>query len=128
MLPAEFAKDSLDTDDLCPPYWGKFPIPPRPREDENSQPDLWFSARSTLWALGPSPDPWLEYAPSAIREIALAMALKDLANVTTIASASSELRKAGEALVKQASGRVFEEYCATPVKPHVPGTPHRAIA
>ena len=128
MLPAEFAQDSLDADDLCPPYWVKFPIPPRPRGDEESQPDPWFSAGSTQWTLGPSPDPWLEYAPSAIRELALAMALRDLANVTTIASASSELRKAGEALMKQSSSRIFEEYCATPVKPHVPGSSHKAIA
>jgi hypothetical protein len=126
MLPSEFAKESLDTDDLCPPYLGR-PIPP-PRGDEGPGPDSWFGTGSTLPIVGLQPDPWLEYAPTAIREIAIAVALRDLANVTTIKSASSELKEVGEALIKQAGSRVFDEYCATPARPHVPGIAAKAIA
>jgi hypothetical protein len=113
MLPTEF-ETSLDVDDLCPPYWRVLPPPPPPRGDQGPQPDPWS---------GPSPDPWLEDATDAIREIALAVAIRDLANITTLANVSLALKEIGEAVMKQAAGRAFEEYCGTPVKPRVP-VPH----
>jgi hypothetical protein len=114
MLSAEFSKDFLDTDDLCPPYLGKVPHP-IPHSGSGPQPQPWFP-----WFFGPQPDPWLESAPRAIQEIALAVAIRDLANVTTLETASAALKEAGEALMKQASGRAYEDYCATPAKPHAP--------
>ena len=45
--------------------------------------------------------------------------MKDIA-LTTIAKVSSALKEVGELVTKQASGRVFDEYCGTAVKPRVP--------
>jgi len=55
-----------------------------------------------------------------MKDIALAVAIRDLASVTTIAKVSSALKEVGELVTKQASGRVFDEYCGTAVKPRVP--------
>lgn len=124
-LPIDFVS-AAESDDLCPPYWPHFPIPPRPRGDDNSStggirvagpsPDPWLVS-------GPQPEPWLEAAVPSIRDIALAVALRDLATVTTVAKASAALKEAGEGIMKQASSRAFDEYCGTPVKPRVP-QPH----
>ena len=124
-LPIDFAS-TAESDDLCPPYRPHFPIPPRPRGDDSPlsdsmrlagpQPEPWLVS-------GPSPDPWLEAASPAIRDIALAVALRDLATVTTVAKASASLKEAGEGIMKGAVSRAFDEYCGTPVKPRVP-QPH----
>ena len=55
-----------------------------------------------------------------MKDVVLAVAIRDLASVTTIEKVSSMLKAIGEGVMKQASGRVFDEYCGTPVKPHVP--------
>jgi len=78
--------------------------------------------------LGPDPSPWLEHATAAMKDIALAVAIRDLASVTTIAKVSSALKEVGELVTKQASGRVFDEYCGTAVKPRVPVPRPRASA
>jgi hypothetical protein len=127
MLPSDFAKESVDTDDLCPPYLGR-PLPPPPRGDEGSSLESRLGGVSAASMFDSSSIAWLEHAPAAIKEIALAVALRNLANVTTVESVSFELKKVGEAVMKQASGKAFEEYCATPAKPRVPVTPHKAIA
>jgi len=70
--------------------------------------------------LAPDPHPWLEHASAAMKDIALAVAIRDLASVTTLEKVSTSLKEVGESVMKQASGRVFDEYCGTPVKPRVP--------
>jgi hypothetical protein len=72
MLPAGFE----DGDDICPP-WPK-PLPP-PHGGGDPDPIPWLVA-------GPSPDPWLENSTPAMKDIALAVAIRDLASVTSIAS------------------------------------------
>jgi len=80
----------------------------------------------TCWVQ--TPQPWLEHATAAMKDIALAVAIRDLASVTTIAKVSSALKEIGELVTKQASGRVFDEYCGTAVKPRVPVPRPRASA
>ena len=128
ILPEEFANDTLDPDDICPPYW-HFPHIPHRGKDPQPPPDPRFTPELMgSLAANPSPDPWLEFAPTAVREIALAVAIRDLANVTSIEAASSALKAIGEHVMKEASSRVFDDYCATPVKPHIPGPPKQAVA
>jgi hypothetical protein len=124
-LSVDFAS-SAESDDLCPPYWPHFPIPPRPHGDANPLSGGIQVAKPgpIPWLVsGPQPDPWLEAAAPAIRDIALAVALRDLATVTTVAKASAALKEAGEGIMKGAVSRAFDEYCGTPVKPRVP-QPH----
>jgi hypothetical protein len=112
---------SAEVDDLCRPYL-HIPIPPPPPPPLGGpSPDPWQM-------LGAQPDPWLETAPVAIREIALAVALRELANITTLENVSSALKAIGESVMKEASSRAFDEYCATPVKPRVPVPRPRATA
>lgn len=120
---------STEVDDLCPPYL-QIPIPPPPPLGGGPSPDPWFRPGPIPWqVLGPQPDPWLETAPVAIREIALAVAIRELANITTLENVSSALKGIGESLMKEASSRAFDEYCGTPVKPHVPvPRPHATAA
>src|SRR5947209_1631616 len=100
-------------DDLCPPW--PWPIGgPRPRGDE--------------FVTGPHPEPWLEHVTPAMNDVVLAHALRELASLTSSEKASTEIRKAGEAIMKSASSKLFDEYCGTPVKPHVPTPKPQATA
>ena len=69
---------------------------------------------------GPQPEPWLEHVTPAMNDIVLAHALRDLASLTSSEKASAAIKQVGEAIVKTASSKLFDEYCGTPVKPHVP--------
>jgi len=92
-------------DDLCPPW--RWPVGgPRPRGDE--------------LVFGPGPEPWLEHTTPAMNDIVLAHALRQLASLTSSEKASNGIRQVGETIVKGASSKLFDEYCGTPVKPHVP--------
>ncbi len=100
-----------DGDDICPPYHLHFPFPkPGPG------PDPW----QVLLRLTPQPEPWLNHATPALNDVALAVAIRQLASLTTSDKASTALKQVGETIVKGASARIFDEYCGTPVKPHVP--------
>jgi hypothetical protein len=121
-LTSDFAATAEDPDDICPPYPHHFPPPPPGGDSFLSE----FGNRPgpTPWLVtGPQPDPWIDGAVPAVRDIALAVALRDLATVTTVAKISIALKEAGEGIMKQASSRAFDEYCTTPVKPRVP-QPH----
>jgi hypothetical protein len=63
-----------------------------------------------------------------MNDIVLAHALRELASLTSSEKASSGIRQAGETIVKAASSKLFDEYCATPVKPHVPVPNRKAVA
>ena len=92
-------------DDLCPPW--RWPVGgPGPRGDE--------------LVFGPRPEPWLEHVTPAMNDIVLAYALRQLASLTSSEKASNGIRQVGETIVKGASSKLFDEYCGTPVKPHVP--------
>ena len=92
-----------DGDDICPPW---FKGGPRPHGEE-----LAFASR---------PELWLEHVSSAMNDIVLAHALRELASITSSEKASNGIRQAGETIVKAASSKLFDEYCGTPVKVHVP--------
>lgn len=128
MLPISFETE-LEPDDLCPPYWRHFPPPP-PRGDQGPQPEPWrFGPSPEPWLVaGPHPEPWLEASTPALKDIVLAVALRDLASVTSIVEVSAALKEIGETIMKQASSRVFDEYCGTTVKPHVPVPRPKATA
>ncbi len=122
-LAAESSKGLLsaweDGDDICPPYFHHFPIPkPGP------QPDPWRQ----LFNLTAHPDPLLDHATPALNDVALAIAIRQLASLTTSEKASAALKQVGETIVKGASSKLFDEYCGTPVKPHVPLPRHRTAA
>jgi hypothetical protein len=98
-------------DDICPPW----PVGgPRPRSGD--------------FVTGPSPEPWLEHLTPAMNDIVLAHALRQLASLTSSEKASTAIKQAGEAIMKTASSKLFDEYCGTPVKPHVPTPNPKAIA
>jgi len=121
-LTSDFAATAEDPDDICPPYWHHFPPPP-PRGDSGLSEFVNRPGPNPWLVTGPSPDPWIDGAVPAVREIALAVALRDLAKVTTVAKASAALKEAGEGIMKGAVSRAYDEYCGTPVKPRVP-QPH----
>lgn len=102
-------------DDICPPwYWGK-PIP-HPHDPGPL-------------SLDPTPVPWLQHLTPAMNDVLLASALRQLASLTTNAKASAAMKQIGEAVVKGASSRLYDEYCGTPVKPRIPlGQPKATAA
>ena len=55
-----------------------------------------------------------------MNDIVLAHALRELASITSSEKASNGIRQVGETIVKAASSKLFDEYCGTPVKIHVP--------
>jgi len=105
-------------DDICPPFRH---FGPNPRG-------------------GPVPDPWrelidggrlsvLDHVTPAMNDVLLATALRELASLTTHEKTSSALKQAGENIVKNASSKIYDEYCGTRVKPRIPApTPHRTAA
>lgn len=108
-----------DGDDICPPYL-HFPIPkPGPG------PDPW---RQFL-QFGTHSEPWLDQATPAVHDVALAIAIRELASLTTNEKASAALKQVGETIVKGAGTRIFDEYCGTRVRPRIPAPiPHRTAA
>ena len=102
-------------DDLCPPYiiLLHFPPPPPP-------PDPWEK-----FILNTS---WSEELPGSMNEVTLALGIRTLASLTTSEKASSAMKQIGESIVKQAAGQVFDDYCATRVKPLVPPKPKTVAA
>lgn len=101
-----------DGDDICPPW---FKGGPRPHGD-------------TLSLTAPQPEPWLEHTTPAMNDIVLAHALRELASLTTSEKASNGIKQVGETIIKAASTKLFDEYCGTPVKPHVPVPKPKAVA
>ncbi|MGZ4858929.1 MAG: hypothetical protein ACXV8M_05185 [Candidatus Angelobacter sp.] len=93
-----------DGDDICPPW---FKGGPRPHTDGVS-------------LTSPHPEPWLEHVTPAMNDIVLAHALRELASLTSSEKSSNGIRQVGESIVKAASSKLFDEYCGTPVKIHVP--------
>ena len=104
-----------DGDDICPP-WRRPLGGPGPRSE-----DLGLS-------LDPQPSPWLQHLTPAMNDIVLAHALRQLASLTSSEKASNGIRQVGETIVKAASSKLFDEYCGTPVKPHVPVPKPKAAA
>ena len=76
----------------------------------------------------PHPEPWLEHVTPAMNDIVLAHALRELASLTSSEKASNGIRQVGETIVKAASNKLFDEYCGTPVKTHVPVPRPKAVA
>jgi hypothetical protein len=63
-----------------------------------------------------------------MNDIVLAHALRELASLTSSEKASNGIRQLGETVIKAASNKLFDEYCGTPVKPHVPALKPKAVA
>jgi hypothetical protein len=92
-----------DGDDICPPW---FKGGPRPHGD--------------ISLTSPQPEPWLQHVTPAMNDIVLAIALRELASITSSEKVSSGIKQLGETIVKTASTKLFDEYCGTTVKVHVP--------
>lgn len=69
---------------------------------------------------GPHPEPWLEHLTPSMNDIVLAHALRELATLTSSEKASNAIKQTGEAIVKAATAKLYDEYCGTTVKPHLP--------
>ncbi|HEY6968969.1 MAG TPA: hypothetical protein VJA94_07190 [Candidatus Angelobacter sp.] len=76
----------------------------------------------------PEPGAWLEHITPAKNDIVLAHGLRQLASLTSSEKAGHAIRQVGETIVKAASIKLFDEYCGTPVKPHVPMPKLKATA
>ena len=63
-----------------------------------------------------------------MNDIVLAHALRELASLTSNEKASHGIRQIGETIVKAASSKLFDEYCGTPVKIHVPVPRPKTVA
>jgi hypothetical protein len=98
-------------DDICPP-WPWHGLGPRPRGD-----DVAFVL-----------EPWLQHVSPAMNDIVLAHALRQLASLTSRELASNAIKQMGETIVKAASSKLFDDYCGTTVKPHVPAPRPKATA
>ncbi|MDQ3009185.1 MAG: hypothetical protein M3X11_00555 [Acidobacteriota bacterium] len=89
-------------DDICPPWPWPGPGP--------------------VWELatGPDPVPWLENLQGAMRDVVLAQAVREIASLTFDKEFSAEIKGIGEAIVREAQAKIFDDYRGTPVKPRVP--------
>ncbi len=85
-----------DGDDICPPWPFPWPIKLDLQED---------------------PDPWLERIPNSMQDLILAQAIREIASLTNNEKFSMEIKNLGEKVVQDVSGKLFDEYCGTPVKP-----------
>ena len=108
-------------DGICPPWFNPHhgphggPNPPGPDPPYR----LLEQDRVTL----------LNEVTPAMNDVILATAIRELACLTTHEKTSLALKQVGETLVKNASGKLYEEYCGTRVKPRVPApVPHRTAA
>lgn len=119
MLPATW--EDGDGDDICPPYQWHFPFPPRPTGGDDPEPHPWLVSSASV-------ELWLENASPAMQDAAMAVALRDLASVTTVETISSSFKQIGESVTKQAGSRLFDEYCGTPVKPRIPAPRGKSAA
>ena len=90
-----------DGDDICPPY--PFPLP-HPWQ-------FVFTPQQEILQV--------EHFGPAMTTIMAAYALRQLAAMTTNERISGAIQQAGQSLVQGASSQLFDEYCGTPVKPHV---------
>ena len=110
-------------DGICPPWFNPLhgprggPTPPDPGPDPRFQ--LFETDRLTL----------LDQVTPALNDVILASAIRELASLTTHERTSVALKQLGETIVKNASNKLYEEYCGTRVKPRVPApVPHRTAA
>src|ERR1700687_5957935 len=107
---------SLDEgDDICPP-WHRIPVGP-PRHGPGPDPAFLYPQPSPWLSANPEPVPWLQRMTPAMNDIVLAHGLQQLASLTTNEKASAAMEHAGQTIVKGASGKLFDEYCGTIVKP-----------
>jgi hypothetical protein len=53
---------------------------------------------------------------------------REVASLTSSENASNAIRQVGETIVKAAGSKLFDEYCGTPVKPHVPVPRPKGVA
>jgi len=81
-----------------------------------------------LKTIAPRPEPWLSHTTPAMNDIVLAHALRELASLTSSEKASNAIKAAGEGIVKFASTRLFDEYCATVVHHNLPAPKHKVPA
>ena len=93
-----------DGDDLCPPY--RFPFPPRPEPWQS-----FFTAQPEVLRV--------EHFGPNMTDIVVAHVLRQLASMTSSERANAAMQEIGQSMVKGASSQLFDEYCGTPVKPHV---------
>jgi hypothetical protein len=114
------ANNFEDGDDICPPYrW-----PKKHKIDvAGPQPEPWVVDR-----LGPHPEPWIANATPAFQDALVANAVRHLASLTTNLRASNALKGTGEAIMNRAAGKLFDEYCGTPIKPRVPSPRPKTVA
>jgi len=96
-----------DGDDICPPWYWNGPIPHHSEVGPEARRE-------------PDPHPWLQHLTPAMNDVVLAIALRQLASLTTSARASAAIEQIGQAIMKGASSRIYDEYCGTPVKPRIP--------
>jgi len=100
-----------DGDDICPPWFKGGPKP-----------------HNEVFTLSPQPEPWLQHLTPAMNDVVLADALRELASLTSSEKASNGIKQLGETIVKAASTKLFDEYCGTTVKVHVPVPRPKATA
>lgn len=95
-------------DDLCPP-WHVFPHgPPRPHGWE------WV-------ALNPQPLPPKEVTHGSIRDVLIAIALRDIASLTSSGHFNREIQSLSTEIIRASTTRLIDD-CATPVPHRLP--PH----
>jgi len=104
-------------DGICPP-WFVLHHKSEPRRGPNP----WMQL------IEPDPSPWLGLVTPAMNDVVLAVAVRELASLTTSEKASAAMKQAGETIVKGSSSRLFDEYCGTMVKPRPPILGPRAVA
>ena len=124
---------SLLLNHCWPQWWWPYVHLASPHDNPGvgPRPEPWQDGNTITWII-PIPwryevEFWLEHTTPAMNDILLAHALRQLAGLISSEKTSNAIRQTGEAIMESASGRLFDEYCATPVKHSGPVPRSQAI-
>jgi hypothetical protein len=98
-------------------------------DDENICPPYRIGPHLSNWwdwaALNPQPLPPKEVTPGAMLDVLIALSLREIAGLTSSEKFNKAIQGAGQEIIRASAGRIFDDYCGTPVPPRIDPGPQR---
>ena len=98
-------------------------------DDENICPPYRIGPHLSNWwdwaALNPQPLPPKEVTPGATLDVLIALSLREIAGLTSSEKFNKAIQGVGQEIIRASAGRIFDDYCGTPVPPHIGPGPQR---